>query len=206
MIPSHPGADTFLFILVSNVQELFLLEQSPSLGSDSFHKRYHNYNEITEYLSETVDRYPNGTSLVTIGKTFEDRDILGIKISHPFNPSSHEIILHGAIHAREWIGTASLLYIIDQLTSQQSNLDKFTWIIIPVLNVDGYIYTHEKNRMWFVLLIQGEKQDKRIQGSHSVSELIPTEIGPLIGANREHRQILVLKLIVDLQPFLLLKV
>lgn len=51
---------------------------------------------------------------------------------------------------REWIGVASMLYVIDQLLNNPkyaSLLDKFNYYIIPVQNVDGYIHTHEKDRM-----------------------------------------------------------
>ncbi|OZJ04335.1 hypothetical protein BZG36_02374 [Bifiguratus adelaidae] len=65
------------------------------------------------------------------------------------------LVLHGGQHAREWISVAVVTYIMDQLTSQYGKdkeitklVDNFQWTLIPVLNVDGYIYTWERNRMW----------------------------------------------------------
>jgi len=65
------------------------------------------------------------------------------------------IVLHGGQHAREWISVAVLTYIMESLaTGYGVNarfthlLNQFEWSLIPVMNVDGYIYTHEHNRMW----------------------------------------------------------
>lgn len=65
------------------------------------------------------------------------------------------MLFHGAIHAREWIGPAVVSYIATSLLSGYGTdesitklLDTFSYTIIPVLNIDGYIYTHEKDRMW----------------------------------------------------------
>jgi carboxypeptidase A len=37
-------------------------------------------------------------------------------------------------------------YGIDETITEM--LDTFEFSIIPVLNLDGFVYTHEKNRMW----------------------------------------------------------
>jgi len=58
------------------------------------------------------------------------------------------------IHAREWIALASALYLIDQLVrmfSSNNTTDprvNVNWYIIPLLNPDGYEYTHQGDRMW----------------------------------------------------------
>ncbi|CAM0136676.1 hypothetical protein VKS41_003484 [Umbelopsis sp. WA50703] len=66
-----------------------------------------------------------------------------------------ELIMHGGQHAREWISVAVLTYFIETLTSKYGQdkhitklVDEFSWTLIPVMNVDGYIYSHEQNRMW----------------------------------------------------------
>lgn len=49
------------------------------------------------------------------------------------------------MHAREWIGPAQALYIIQQLVEDETyrNLtNDVDWHIIPVLNPDGYEFTH----------------------------------------------------------------
>lgn len=55
-------------------------------------------------------------------------------------------------HAREWISPATVTYIIRELVENRANYESFVsdvdFHIVPVLNVDGYHYSHSKNRMW----------------------------------------------------------
>ncbi|KAG0357899.1 hypothetical protein BC939DRAFT_454313 [Gamsiella multidivaricata] len=75
----------------------------------------------------------------------------------PSKPKKHPkaIVFHGGQHAREWIGPATVSYIAKELilgykTNKKITLllDQFEFVIIPVLNADGYAYTWEHNRMW----------------------------------------------------------
>ncbi|KAI8603738.1 hypothetical protein EDD21DRAFT_368218 [Dissophora ornata] len=75
----------------------------------------------------------------------------------PSKPKKHPkaIVIHGGQHAREWIGPATVSYIAKELilgygTSKKITelVDTFEFVIVPVLNADGYAYTWEHNRMW----------------------------------------------------------
>jgi murein tripeptide amidase MpaA len=81
-----------------------------------------------------------------------------IKIqSDPSNPKK-TIWLDGGLHAREWITVPTVTYIAETLlrtynTPAGSNsstflLDNFDFIVAPVLNVDGFDYTWNGDRMW----------------------------------------------------------
>lgn len=59
------------------------------------------------------------------------------------------IFIESTIHAREWISAATVSYLVNQLlTSNDTEIQKlaqnYDWIIVPILNVDGYDYTHQK--------------------------------------------------------------
>lgn len=57
------------------------------------------------------------------------------------------IFLDANIHAREWITSASVIWILNELLTSTDpavrelaqNVD---WIIVPVINVDGFQYSH----------------------------------------------------------------
>jgi len=89
-------------------------------------------------------------SIVNIGYTEEGTDIIGIKLA--YDDSRPTIFLHCTIHAREWITTTTCLWIIDNLLNTDNDgptlIQKFQWIIVPVLNIDGYTYAHTTNRLW----------------------------------------------------------
>ena len=50
-------------------------------------------------------------------------------------------------NTREWISPATVTFILRELVTNPTYshlVDMFHWIIIPVLNPDGYVYTHTK--------------------------------------------------------------
>ncbi|KAH8018617.1 hypothetical protein HPB51_009056 [Rhipicephalus microplus] len=76
-------------------------------------------------------------------------------ISSGGNSSRPAIWIDSGIHAREWISTASALYIIDHMLKSYNDsddvtklVDTFDWYIFPVINADGYKYTWTTHRLW----------------------------------------------------------
>lgn len=69
-----------------------------------------------------------------------------IKISSGGGGTRPAVLVDGGIHAREWIAPAMVLYIINQLvensTANSALTDAVDWYILPVLNPDGYEYSH----------------------------------------------------------------
>lgn len=82
-----------------------------------------------------------------VGQSYEGRRIRGVKISYKSgNPG---IFIEANIHAREWITSATATWLINELLSSKDvkvrNIaENYDWYILPVLNVDGFVYSHEK--------------------------------------------------------------
>ncbi|XP_067651678.1 carboxypeptidase B-like isoform X2 [Haliotis asinina] len=89
-----------------------------------------------------------------IGRSTEGRDINLIRISADASQQKKRtIFIDAGIHAREWIAPATANYILYQLAyndSSASLLRDFNWEIVPVLNPDGYRYSHTsiEARFW----------------------------------------------------------
>ncbi|KAI9586034.1 hypothetical protein GQX74_001881 [Glossina fuscipes] len=86
-----------------------------------------------------------------IGRSYESRLIRGLKLS--FKPGKKAIFIESNIHAREWITSAACTYLIMELLFSMNPdvrelAESLDWWIIPVLNVDGFVYSHEKERLW----------------------------------------------------------
>lgn len=112
---------------------------------------YHPLADIHGYLDYLAQTYPQFVTLQTIGTSVEGRPLKVLKISSN-RPGSPAIWIDGGIHAREWISPASVAYIINELTENRDahgeavkNVD---WYILPVLNPDGYEYSHRVDRLW----------------------------------------------------------
>ena len=119
--------------------------------------QYKSYDETISFLKECVQKYPNLIKIETIGKTWEERDIvlatitLDIENAH-LKPA---LLYTGTIHAREWIGNELGVSFIDYLlTNYQydpkiiSALTKNTLYMVPCLNPDGFEYSRTHFSFW----------------------------------------------------------
>uniref|UniRef100_A0A1A9VL72 Peptidase M14 domain-containing protein n=1 Tax=Glossina austeni TaxID=7395 RepID=A0A1A9VL72_GLOAU len=92
----------------------------------------------------------NSARVVTdfdIGRSYEGRLIRGVKLS--FKPGRKAIFIESNIHAGEWITSAACTYLIMELLYSRDPdvrelAESLDWWIIPVLNVVGFVYSHEK--------------------------------------------------------------
>lgn len=116
---------------------------------------YHPLEEIYAYLDGLAKRYKN-VQVFTIGRTTENRPIKALELVNNVTDSDY-VWLDALTHAREWITGTTMLYIIDQLVAGRGKQRfggtqpvAFTknYIIVPVVNPDGYVYTWTTNRMW----------------------------------------------------------
>ncbi|XP_076248692.1 zinc carboxypeptidase A 1 [Calliopsis andreniformis] len=112
---------------------------------------YHRLNEIYAYLDSLAKAYPGKVQVIAPGKTYEGRQIKGVKLS--FGGNKPGVFLEAGIHAREWIGPATILYMLNELLHSNDPevrhlAESHEWYIFPVFNPDGYEYTHTTNRMW----------------------------------------------------------
>nr|CAD7569528.1 unnamed protein product [Timema californicum] len=103
---------------------------------------------IQSYLRKLEKKYRKLVRVESIGKTYEGRDILVIQISTDRSARRPIVLIDAGIHAREWIAPSMALYIINRLVENQDDTEelaaKVDWHIIPVINPDGYEYTHTK--------------------------------------------------------------
>lgn len=130
-------------------KERFLQSVSRAFSRSIKFNRYYRYDEIVEYLDNLAVKYPKLVTVKTIGKSFENRDIKTITISDQHsNKKKNKILVDAGIHAREWIAPATALYIIHELVENfaknRNVLNNLDWVILPVINPDGYEYTHTK--------------------------------------------------------------
>ena len=92
----------------------------------------------------------------TIGFSIEGRPILALKVGaideSPIRPN---VVFLATMHAREWITPMMALGLLEYLTDSLPNMpggqalidSRDIWLI-PVVNPDGYQYTHDTQRLW----------------------------------------------------------
>ncbi|XP_073839032.1 carboxypeptidase B1-like [Musca autumnalis] len=119
-----------------------------------FHS-YQRFDVINNYLDKLAAEFPQQVDTVELGKSYEGRSLKAIHIREKRDDAVQQkplILIDAGIHAREWISHATALYVIQQLvensTFYQRELEMYDWLIWPVVNPDGYEYTHENERFW----------------------------------------------------------
>ncbi|KAH8899090.1 zinc carboxypeptidase [Thozetella sp. PMI_491] len=117
---------------------------------------YHAYSDHLQFLKDLAAQYSGNAEVVTSGKSLQGNSITGI---HIYGSSGKgvkpAIVLHGTVHAREWIGTMVVEYFAYTLLSNYSSsteikgfVDKHDFYIFPVVNPDGFLYTQSNDRLW----------------------------------------------------------
>lgn len=124
---------------------------------------FHDYQPLSVIYTwmKLLDSMFRGRGLVrmiSIGKSYEGRDIPALRVGAPTSEASiHKdtILITGGIHSREWISISTVNYVawsfirsIDDDPMIVKILEHFDIVFIPVLNPDGYEYTWEVDRLW----------------------------------------------------------
>ncbi|CAF3053625.1 unnamed protein product [Rotaria socialis] len=137
--PSIPSPSSWLFTVPSFSQ---IIDQYP------------RYPTILRWFEE-LSRHPNISRFFaydTVGHTHENRSLVVAKIGlMPFRKNRRSVWIDGGIHAREWISTATVLYTIARIINGtlardadvRKLIDKYDFYFMPVVNPDGYVYTHD---------------------------------------------------------------
>ncbi|MFG3495159.1 M14 family metallopeptidase [Streptomyces sp. NPDC047928] len=111
--------------------------------------RYHNYAEMNAEINQRLQQYPNIMSKRVIGKSYQGRDIIAIKISDNVatDENEPEVLFTHHQHAREHLTVEMALYLLRELGAGYGSDSRVTnavnsrelWIV-PDLNPDGGEY------------------------------------------------------------------
>ncbi|TDZ29536.1 putative metallocarboxypeptidase ecm14 [Colletotrichum spinosum] len=134
--------------------------QSSRSGSDNvFFQDYQPLSVIVPWMRLMEAMFPSTTQLVSIGKSYEGRDIHGLKVGVKDAKKPDEkrktVIVTGGMHAREWISATTTNYVAWSFITTFGKepmisklLEHFDFIFIPVVNPDGFEYTWKVDRLW----------------------------------------------------------
>jgi hypothetical protein len=118
---------------------------------------YRSYDDPVRGIRAWVDSLAKANARVsvdTVGRSYEGRPILAVKIGPRSDAASRPNVLFVATHhAREWAATEMALRLITRLaTGTDARTDSLVnqrdiWVV-PVVNPDGYQYTFTTDRLW----------------------------------------------------------
>ncbi|XP_068244163.1 carboxypeptidase B-like [Palaemon carinicauda] len=141
-----------LQVAINNEQGDEIPGFSPKTPHSMTWDNYHSTEDMYDYMSWLEIHYPNLVTIIDIGKSYENRSLLVVKISEPSDKPKPAIWIDGGLHAREWVSPATAMYILNRLVEyhweHENVTGKFDWYIMPLGNPDGYEYTRHHDRLW----------------------------------------------------------
>jgi hypothetical protein len=117
---------------------------------------YRTLAEIEAHFDALVLANPNVISQVNVGTSIQGRTIWGYRILAPDAVADPvRVVINGTQHAREWLSPMTNTYIATELVNDHGvsqvvtdMLRQVEIVIIPVVNPDGYVYSHTTERFW----------------------------------------------------------
>ena len=116
---------------------------------------YHTYAEMTVLLQSLAENHSDIMSLVSLGTTFEGRDLWMVKLSDNVNQEEDEpgVLFMGAHHGNEKPSYEVLIYFIEFMIENYENntndvrevINKTQIFILPMVNPDGVEAGTRKN-------------------------------------------------------------
>lgn len=138
--------------VVTNYSTPFTREVFPG-----FWTTYRRLADFFTFLDAARAAVPAISAVETIGRSYENRELRLIKLGIGYSTNTKPIyFIDSLIHAREWITGASVTYFVQYLVDGYLNNDavvialltKFDFYVLPVVNPDGYEFTHTTTRLW----------------------------------------------------------
>ncbi|XP_012498339.1 PREDICTED: carboxypeptidase B [Propithecus coquereli] len=142
-------------VLISNLRNLLEAQfDSQVRATGHSYEKYNDWETIEAWTEQVTTENPDLISRSVIGTTFEGRNMYLLKVGTA-GTNKPVIFMDCGFHAREWISPAFCQWFVREAVrtyGQESYmtelLEKLDFYVLPVLNVDGYVYTWTKERMW----------------------------------------------------------
>ncbi|XP_072163785.1 carboxypeptidase B-like isoform X1 [Diadema setosum] len=138
-------------VMIEDVQALIDYERDMDRASATFsYNNYNTYEQMCAWMDDMVaySSYVTKFWIATSGK--DQEQIYALKVSSG-GTGKKVVYMQGGLHAREWISPATVIYmtkLLLDLDTLEGYLEEFDFVIVPLLNVDGYKYSWDVDRMW----------------------------------------------------------
>lgn len=139
-----------LLLLPCSVSLYSVSKNTTELDYEPLDFTYHHYENMTKYLRNIAERYPHLTTLHSIGKSVQKRELLTMIVSSRQNEENvplgtPNIKFVGNIHGNEAVGREMILHMIEYLVTNYKSNSTITRLIdttrihfLPSMNPDGF--------------------------------------------------------------------
>ncbi|KYO33939.1 mast cell carboxypeptidase A [Alligator mississippiensis] len=143
-------------VLLHNLQEEIekQFDGKKNFTAGHCYTKYNSWDTIAAWTARIAKKYPKLVSRIEIGNTFEQRPMYLLQVGK-VSGRKKTIFMECGIHAREWISPAFCQWFVKQATRTYGKdktmtylLDNLNFYVLPVFNIDGYVWTWTKDRLW----------------------------------------------------------
>ncbi|MEM2119191.1 MAG: M14 family zinc carboxypeptidase, partial [Candidatus Bathyarchaeia archaeon] len=132
--PTHNGHESILNLTYTNPSQITI---TTYVEASAY---YRDYTTFIESFKDLAKAYPSLVSYEVVGKTVLNKDILMFRIGNPYGG---KILIDGAMHAAENLGSEMLYFYAKWLLTSGDPLAnrilaRNCMLLIPALNVDKY--------------------------------------------------------------------
>lgn len=121
----------------------------------TFYDEYRTLDEFWARWQQISDINPGVAGFQVIGQSLEGRDMPGFVLNGNGAEGKPVMLINACQHAREWVSPAAVTYLIEQLVEGYGSdaritrlLDDLEWVIVPMMNPDGFDFTWTDERFW----------------------------------------------------------
>ncbi len=122
---------------------------------EDFFSDYAPIDEIEAHLESLAALRPDLITASSPGSSFDGRPLRALEITAAAEDAP-VVLINGGQHAREWIAVAATTCLADRLVREADSprvsaaLDQVRFVVIPVVNPDGYAHTWapDGDRFW----------------------------------------------------------
>ncbi|KAM6064294.1 carboxypeptidase B [Theristicus caerulescens] len=142
-------------VLIDNLQAALDAQfDSKTRTTRHSYEKYNNWETIAAWTADIAAQNPDLVSRSVIGQTYEGRPMYLLKMGKS-RPNKKAIFMDCGFHAREWISPAFCQWFVKEAvetygkdTVMTTLLNSLDFYVLPVINIDGYVYTWTNDRMW----------------------------------------------------------
>lgn len=127
-----------------------------AVGRDGgFFADFRQADEFVDYIDQLVGNYSSILTKLEAGETYEGRPIYGVRLNTG-GGAKPAFYIQANVHAREWLAPTTNLWTLTGLVEDYTSgtepgasaAAKFDWYIVPMVNIDGYLFTWTDDRLW----------------------------------------------------------
>ncbi|KAK4877360.1 hypothetical protein RN001_009866 [Aquatica leii] len=143
----------FFYVFLDDIEMVIKKEKhvQGTLSELNCTMNYDRFDEIASYLNGLERNYPQIVKLKSVGKSYQKRKAKVCQISAQRDNNKPIIFITAGVYGREWFSVALAKYVIKELVENSINndlLNQVDWHVLPVMNPDGYEYSHTHERFW----------------------------------------------------------